>query len=71
MGVDDTVQWKFPEGWLTLTRSDLGTVVTAGSNHVQDQFVWEVNKNTEIDACATATELDAVDLGNPVLLLGP
>ena len=66
----DTVQWKFPEGWLTLTRSDLGTVVTAGANHVQDQFVWEVDKNTEIDACTTAVELDAVDLGNPAPLLG-
>ena len=60
MGENDVVNWKFPEAWLTLTKSDLGIAVNAGVAHVQAQFNWELAKNEEIDACTTAAELDAV-----------
>lgn len=60
-----TVRWKFPECWLTLTKSDLQTAVTAGAVYVEQQFAWESAKVIEIDACTTAQELDAIDLGNP------
>lgn len=40
---NETVVWKFPEGWLTLTKSDLANVVSAGANYVQSQFEWEAN----------------------------
>ena len=60
----ETVQWKFPEGWLILTKSDLGIAVQAGVAHIQGAFVWEAAKIVEIDACTTLAELDAVDLGN-------
>lgn len=59
-----TVQWKFPEGWLTLTKSDLGIAVAAGVAHVQDAFVWEAAKVTEIENCTTLAQLDLIDLGN-------
>ena len=65
MGDNDVVNWKFPEAWLTLTRSDLGKAVGAGVAHVQAQFNWELTKNEEIDACTTAAELDAIVIVDP------
>lgn len=58
----DTVNWKFPETWLTLTKSDLGTIVQLGANHIQSCFDWEVQKLTEINNCTTLEELDQIDL---------
>lgn len=60
-----TVRWKFPECWLDLTKSDLGAIVAAGAQHVESQFQWESDTCSDIDACTTAQELDAVDLGDP------
>lgn len=60
MSDTDTVQWKFPEGWLTITKAELGSIVDAGVKHVQDMFDWEVTKCAEINSCATLEELDAV-----------
>ena len=53
----DTVQWKFPQAWLTLSKQDLATAVTAINDHVQAQFVWENSKVAEIAACTTLEEL--------------
>lgn len=50
MADTDTVQWKFPEGWLTLTKAELGEVVLAGANHIQAQFDWEKSIIDQIDA---------------------
>ena len=63
MGDSDTVQWKFPEGWLTLTKPELGTLVSVGVDYVQQQFDWEVSKGVEIDNATTSAELDLIDLG--------
>lgn len=60
MGDSDTVNWKFPEGWLTLTKSDLGIAVAAGVSHIQGSFDWEKAKVEEIEAADTATALDAI-----------
>ena len=62
MSDTDTVDWKFPETWLTLTKADLGIAVQGGVTHVQSQFSWENSKFNEIDACTTLEELDAVIL---------
>lgn len=66
MADDDTVQWKFPEGWLTLNKTEMGGVVAAGAEHIQTAFEWEASKVAEINACTTLEQLDAVDLGDPV-----
>lgn len=70
MGDSETVQWKFPEGWLVLTKADLGTIVTAGAQHVQDQFIWEAMKIAEIDACTTHAELAGIIIEDPVMVGG-
>jgi hypothetical protein len=62
MGENETVNWKFPEGWLTLTKSELGQIVSAGATHVQMCFDWESAKVAEIDACVDHAALDNVIL---------
>jgi hypothetical protein len=56
----DTVNWKFPEGWLTLTKAELGSIVVAGATHIQSTFDWEKAKVEEIEAADTAALLDAI-----------
>lgn len=60
MAEDATVTWKFPEGWLTLTKSELGQAIQAGAAHVESAFKWESDKAIELDNCRTLTELDIV-----------
>ena len=62
MGESDTVQWKFPECWLTLTKSDLGFIVSSATVFIQDQFSWEESKALEINACSTLEELNELIL---------
>ncbi len=60
MGENDTVDWKFPEAWLTLTKTELGQIVAAGVGHVQSVFTWELNKASEIDSCVDHEELNTL-----------
>ena len=65
MGDSDTISWKFAEGWLTLSKTDVATLANAINTHVQTQFDWEVSKNTAIDAAADLTALDAIEIRPP------
>lgn len=56
----ETVQWKFPECWLTLSKSDLGQVVAAGAIHIESQFVWEQSIANQIDAAVSIDEIKAI-----------
>ena len=70
MSDTDTVEWKFPESWLTLTRAELGLVVATGAQHIQDQFTWEAGIVAQIDAATTAEELKAIVIVEPVVTPG-
>jgi hypothetical protein len=61
MAEEEVVNWKFSEGWLSLTKSELGSIVTAGSNYIQSCFDWEKTINDEIDAAASKEELLSID----------
>lgn len=65
MGENDTVNWKFPEGWLTLTKAELGLCVSSGAAHVQSEFNRELGLLTQISTATTLVELDAVALVFP------
>lgn len=54
--------WKFPEGWFTLTKAELTQVVYAGAAHIQAAFDWEKDINDQIDAAQTAEELKAIEI---------
>jgi hypothetical protein len=62
MGDEDTVNWKFPETWLTLAKAELGSIVQAGASHIQAAFDWEKDINDQIDAAETAEELHAIEI---------
>lgn len=65
MKAGETVEWKFPEGWLTLTYEELGLIVQTGANHIQGQFAWEATTVAQIDAATTVEELKSVTLTPP------
>lgn len=65
MGDTDVKNWKFPEGWFTVTKPELGGIVGAGSAYIQTCFDWERAKAEEIVACATAAELAAIVIVEP------
>lgn len=62
MGDSETINWKFPEIWINVSKSDLGTIVNAGKNHIQSCFDWELSTHNEIDVASTVQELKAINL---------
>lgn len=69
-----TVNWKFPEGWLTLTKAELGECVATGADYIQTCFDWEKNYDDRINAATTKEELlqieqDIKDECNPVVVV--
>jgi len=62
MADGETAQWKFPEGWRTISKAELGSIVAQGAAYIQAQFTWEALKGAEIDACDTLAKVDAVVL---------
>jgi len=55
--------WKFSNGeWLTLSQEDLNTIISAVQTKVAGAFEWEQTKLTEINACTTLAELDAIGI---------
>lgn len=65
MAPDATVQWKFPEGWLVLSHTELGMAVGAGVAYIQSQFEWEAVTIYNINQCELHEELDLIDVGDP------
>lgn len=61
---NDTVVWKFPETWLTLTKADLGIALQAIVIHIETHFNWEAATSVAIDSATTLAELDAIDIGD-------
>jgi hypothetical protein len=62
----ETLNWKInSETWITLTKSDLQTVVDAIALYVQSCFDWEKNLVDQINACETAQDIKDVVIENP------
>ena len=58
----DNINWKFRSDFLTLSNTELGTIVEAVANHVQSAFDWESSKIQEIDIATTLAELNELKL---------
>ena len=67
MADNETINWKFPEAWLTLSKSELTQIIYTGASHVQETFNWESNKTIEINNCGSLQELNVIDVGDPVI----
>lgn len=59
-----TVSWKFGNKFLTLNRANLSQIFSAIDTHVQSTFNWEAGLVSQIDACTTPEELDAINFDN-------
>lgn len=71
MADDSTVDWKFPEGWFTITKAELGAVIAGGYTYIQEQFVWEKTYSDRVDAAIDVGELKAIyDELNPAVVPG-
>lgn len=57
---NESVSWKFPEGWVNISKFDLQQIVNEIKKHVQDGFSWEQSKSIEIDSVNTLEELDVI-----------
>jgi hypothetical protein len=65
MGDQEQVNWKFPEGWLILTKQELGQVIGVGAAYIQSCFDWERGISDLLDAATTKEELLAVEIVEP------
>jgi hypothetical protein len=62
MADSDTVNWKFKEGWLNLTKNDLQIIVSSITTHIQSAFDWEKTINDQIDLATTKEELVTIEI---------
>jgi hypothetical protein len=62
MSDTETVNWKFPESWLVLSKLDLVQVVTAGAQYIQSCFDWEKDISDQIDSAQTKEELLSIPI---------
>jgi hypothetical protein len=62
MGENDIVNWKFPEGWLAITKPELSQIVKVGADYIQSCFDWEKGINDQIDSASTKEELLAIEI---------
>lgn len=67
MSSDETINWKFSECWLTITKLELETVIKKITDHVQSVFDWEKEINDQIDSCLSVEELLNIDFVNSVI----
>lgn len=65
MSTGSTVNWKFAEGWLNLTKSNMSSIVSSVNQHVQVAFDWEKGINEQIDAATTKEQLVAIQIIEP------
>lgn len=66
-----TTNWKFQEGWLTISKEELNAIIMAGAAYIQAQFDWEADISSKIDAATTVEELKAIVIVEPLPVFGP
>jgi len=62
MGDADTVNWKFPEAWISLSKGDFNLIINTIDSHVEDSFNWEKDIVDQIDAAETKKDLVAIEI---------
>lgn len=57
MQENETVMWKFSEGWVSLTKQDFNSITTAIDSYVQSAFDWEYAMTMLINSKDTLNDL--------------
>lgn len=65
MDTGDVISWKFPEGWLTLAKDEIGQIVDAINTHVQQAFDWEKGLADQINGSGTHEILSSIVVVQP------
>lgn len=60
-----SVNWKFPEAWLLIDKSDVKQIVDAIASHIQQSFDWEASINQQIDQATTKQQLVDIIITEP------
>lgn len=55
-----TIDFKIPNGFISINFIDLKAIVDKIFSHVQTQFTWELGLHTEIDSASTFDELKII-----------
>lgn len=63
---DSTVNWKFAEGFIQITRDIAQQMVSAVASHVQAQFDWELNILTQIKSATDVEQLKMLEILPPI-----
>jgi hypothetical protein len=59
---EDSVNWKFKEGFITLVKADVQSIVDTIRAYVQTQFDWEKTIGETIDASTELTSLKSITI---------
>lgn len=59
---EDSVNWKFKEGFVTLTKVDVQNIVDTIRSHIQTQFDWEKEIHETINAATELTSLKSLTI---------
>lgn len=62
MSDTDSVNWKFKDKWLTVSKAELLVISKQIETHVQAAFDWEKSISDKIDAAETAEQLLAIEI---------
>lgn len=65
IGDSDTINWKFKEQWMTLSKSDLQNIHQTIHTSTQSLYDWEYNVTTQINNANTAADLQAITVLHP------
>lgn len=63
---NQTVNWKFSEQWVTLSKQDVKSIVQMIDAHVQEAFDWELDLINIINSANSSEDLLAIEELNPV-----
>jgi hypothetical protein len=58
---DETIQWKFNQGWFETSKNDFKNINIMLKNQIQASFDWELQVNQQIDNCTSVDQLKLIE----------
>jgi hypothetical protein len=68
---NSSINWKFGNKWLTLTKQDLSIIINAIDRYVQSSFDWEKNICGQIDSATTVDNLENIENEELIIINAP
>lgn len=62
MSDNEIINWKFPEAWLELSKTDIRDIIISITSYVQSVFDWEKSINIAIDSAQTKEQLKDISM---------